>query len=127
MDWHFLRLVGLLYVVACIPGYILLSLFSNPSVVRAALGAAVVSLLNVLLGYLSIQLSFEKSNIIFLKIVLGGIGARLFGMAALVLVMIRYLGYQALPLTLSLLFFYVINLGLEIYFLETKAIVKKQS
>lgn len=126
-DWHFLRLIGLLYVFTCIPGYILLSQFANHEAVRAAIGAAVISLVNVLLGYASIRLSFEKSNITFLKIVLGGIAARLFAMAALVLVMIRYLGYQALPLTLSLLFFYMINLGLEIYYLETKATVKKQS
>ena len=126
-DWNFLRLTGLLYAVACVVGYIFLSLFADHEVVKAAIGAAVISLVNILLGYLSIRLSFEKSNITFLKIVLGGIGARLFAMAALVLVMIRYLGFQALPLTLSLLFFYIINLGLEIYYLEAKATVKKQS
>ncbi len=127
VDWHFLRLVAIFYLGACGVGYLALTMYADAEVIRAAVGAAVMSFANVLLGYLSIERSFNKGNITFLKIVLGGIGARLFLMAALVLVMIRYLGFQALALTLSLLFFYVLNLGLEIYLLEHKVAVKNQS
>ena len=124
-DWRFLRLVTGLYVLTCVAGYILLSLYASAETLRAAIGAAVLSFVNVLLGYGSIELSVNKSSITFLKIVLGGIGARLFLMAGLVLVMIRYFGFQPLSLTVSLLCFYVLNLGLEIYFLETKASVNR--
>ncbi len=124
-DWRFLRLVTSLYLLTCVAGYILLSLYGSAETLRAAIGAAVLSFVNVLLGYGSIELSVNKSSITFLKIVLGGIGARLFLMAGLVLVMIRYFGFQPLSLTVSLLFFYVLNLGLEIYFLETKASVNR--
>ena len=124
-DWRFLRLVISLYIIGCTAGYIVLSLYASAETLRAAIGAAVLSFINVLLGYGSIELSVNKNSITFLKIVLGGIGARLFLMAGLVLVMIRYFGFQPLSLTVSLLCFYVLNLGLEIYFLESKAKVHK--
>jgi membrane protein YdbS with pleckstrin-like domain len=58
---------------------------------------------------------------------LGGIGLRLFLLASVVLVLLRYYAYDPLSLTLSLLIFYVLNLVLEIYLLESKVTVKKQS
>ncbi len=125
-DWHFLRLVAMLYVGICGVGYVVLSSYADADVVRAAAGAAVISLVHILLGFCSIEWSFRKGNITFLKIVLGGIGARLFLMAGLVLLMIRYLGFRPLALTLSLLFFYILNLALEIYLLENKVEVKNQ-
>lgn len=127
VDWRFLRIVALLYCCISAVGYVGLRLFATEEVVRAAVGAAVISFVNILLGYISIEWSFKKGNITFLKIVLGGIGARLFLMAALVLVMIRYLQFDALALTLSLLLFYMLNLGLEIYLLEHRVEVKNQS
>ncbi|HTP13943.1 MAG TPA: hypothetical protein VMM37_09940 [Bacteroidota bacterium] len=125
-DWRFLRLVALLYGGLCIAGYIALRLFASTGVLQAATGAAAMSLVNVLLGYVSVEWSYRKPNITFLKIVLGGIGARLFLMLVLVLVMIRSLGFDAFALTISLLVFYVINLGLEIYLLEHKVTMKNQ-
>ncbi len=119
-------MVVLLYAGTCVVGYGALSVYAGPEVVRAAVGAAVMSFANVLLGYVSIEWSFRKPNITFLKIVLGGIGARLFLMAALVLVMIRFFRFDALALTISLLVFYIINLSLEIYLLEHKVAVKNQ-
>ncbi len=104
LDWRFLRLVAVLYGGLCIAGYAALRLFSSEEVLRAATGAAAMSFVNVLLGYISVEWSYRKPNITFLKIVLGGIGARLFLMLAIVLVMIRYLRFEAFALTLSLLF-----------------------
>ena len=127
VDWHFLRLVAILYMCLSVLGYVGLAIFSSEYVVRAAGGAAVMSLVNILLGYVSIEWSYKKGNITFLKIVLGAIGARLFLMAGAVLVMIRFFQFDALALTLSLLAFYIVNLGLEIYLLEHKVEVKNQS
>jgi hypothetical protein len=115
-----------LYGCLCVGGYIVLTVFSREEVLRAASGAAIISFVNVLLGYLSVEWSYRKPNITFLKIVLGGIGARLFLMLALVLIMIRYLRFDAFALTIALLFFYIINMGLEIYLLEHKITVKNQ-
>ncbi len=126
LDWHFLRMVLILYAVLCAVGYAALTALSGADVLRAATGAAVISFVNVLLGYLSVEWSFRKPNITFLKIVLGGIGARLFLMLALVMVMIRYLRFEAFALTISLLLFYIVNMALEIYLLEHKITVKNQ-
>lgn len=125
-DWHFLRLVAYLYAGSTIIGYLILSSYASREIVRNAAVADVLSLVNVLFGYVAIEYSFDKSNITFLKIVLGGIGIRLFLMASLVLVLLRYFAFDPLSLTASLLFFYIINLVLEIYLLETKVNVKKQ-
>ncbi len=119
-------MVAALYGGLCVAGYAALTLYASNDVLKAATGAAVMSLVNVLLGYLSIEWSYQKPNITFLKIVLGGIGARLFLMLVVVLIMIRYLGFDAFALTISLLVFYVVNLGLEIYLLEHKVSIKNQ-
>jgi hypothetical protein len=126
-DWHFLRLAAYLYGGATVVGYVAFSLWATGEVIRSAVAADIMSLLNLLLGYFAVEYSFDKSNITFLKIVLGGMGARLFLMAAMVLVLIRYFGFDPLSLTLSLLFFYAVNLVLEIYLLDNKVSVKKQS
>jgi hypothetical protein len=126
LDWRFLRTVLILYGCLCTGGYILLRLYAGEEVLRAASGAAVMSFVNVLLGYLSVEWSYRKPNITFLKIVLGGIGARLFLMLAVVLILIRYLRFDAFALTIALLIFYVINMGLEIYLLEHKITVKNE-
>jgi len=125
-DWRFLRMVVALYGGLCVAGYVALRLFSTIEVLRAATGAAVISFVNVLLGYVSVEWSYRKPNITFLKIVLGGIGARLLLMLVLVLVLIRNLGFEPFALTISLLVFYIINLGLEIYLLEHKVTIKNQ-
>jgi hypothetical protein len=126
-DWRFLRLVAYLYVGITVVGYAAFSRWGTEELLRNAIAAESMSLLNLLLGYFAIEYSFNKSNITFLKIVLGGMGARLFLMAGLVLVLIRYFAFDPLSLTLSLLFFYSLNLVLEIYLLDNKVAVKNQS
>jgi hypothetical protein len=126
-DWHFLRLVASLYGGVTVAGYAAFSLWGTQELIRNGFAADTMSLLNLLLGYVAIEYSFDKSNITFLKIVLGGMGARLFLMAGLVLVLIRYFAFDPLSLTLSLLFFYSLNLVLEIYLLDNKVTVKNQS
>ncbi len=126
-DWRFLRLVAYLYAGITVVGYAAVSQWGTEDLLRNAIAADSMSLLNLLLGYFAIEYSFDKSNITFLKIVLGGMGARLFLMAGLVLVLIRYFAFDPLSLTLSLLFFYSLNLVLEIYLLDNKVTVKNQS
>ena len=126
-DWRFLRLVAYLYAGITVAGYAVFSQWGTEELLRNAIAAESMSLLNLLLGYVAIEYSFDKSNITFLKIVLGGMGARLFLMAGLVLVLIRYFAFDPLSLTLSLLFFFSLNLVLEIYLLDNKVAVKNQS
>jgi len=125
-DWRFLRLVAYLYVGTAVPGYIGVSRFGSHEALRSAVAAAIASLVHLMLGYFAIEFSFGKSNITFLKIVLGGIGLRLFLLLSAVFVMLRYFAFDPLSLTLSLLFYYILNLVLEIYLLENRVSVKNQ-
>jgi len=125
-DWRFLRLVAYLYAGASVTGYIVISRYGSHEALRSAVVADLASLVHLLLGYGAVEYSFGKSNITFLKIVLGGIGLRLFLLASLVLVLLRYYAFDPLSLTLSLLFFYVLNLILEIYLLENRVSIKQQ-
>jgi hypothetical protein len=126
-DWRFLRIIAYVYLGSFAPGYLLFTIFASPEATRGGIAAMVMSLINILLGYIAIETSFEKGSITFLKIVLGGMGARLFLMSGAVFVLIRYFAFQPLSLTLTLLFYYALNLGLEIYLLEHRVNVRKQS
>ena len=126
-DWRFLRLIAYLYGGISVVGYAGLSRYASHDVLRSAVAADGMSLAHLLLGYCAVEYSFGKSNITFLKIVLGGIGLRLFLLASVFLILLRLYGFDPLSLTLSLFFFYVINLVLEIYLLENRVSVKKQS
>jgi hypothetical protein len=126
-DWRFLRLVAYAYAGATVIAYAVCTMYGSHETLKNAFVAEIMSVVHLLLGYGAVQYSIGKSNITFLKIVLGGIGARLFLLASLVLVLLRYYAFDPLSLTLSLLFFYVLNLVLEIYLLEHSVTVKKQS
>ena len=126
-DWRFLRLVLSLYAGISVVGYVGLSQYASHDVLRSAIAADLMSFLHLMVGYGAVEFSFDKSNITFLKIVLGGIGLRLFLLASVFLILLRWYGFDPLSLTLSLFFFYVLNLVLEIYLLENRVSVKKQS
>ena len=84
-----------------------------------------MSFLNLLLGYLAIEFSFERSHTTFLKYVLGGMVVRLMLMWGAFLVLIRFYGFHPSSLMMTLLFFYIMNLGLEIYYLQKRVSTKK--
>jgi hypothetical protein len=96
---------------------------SEQIVVAIAVGA-LLSTLNVLLGYIAIQYSFDKSYTTFLKAVLGGMGIRMLLMLGALVVLIRFFGFHAAALTISLLSFYSIYLILEILFIQRKVVHK---
>ncbi len=102
-----------------------ISEFATAKVTRSIVAGGAMSLLNLLLGYLFIELSFEKSHTTFLKYVLGGMVGRLFLMWGVLLVLIGVYQFHAASLMLSLLFFYVVNLILEIAYLQKRVSTKR--
>lgn len=120
LDWRFLRLVAIIYGGTYLVGCPLILLYGSTEALRATVASGILSIFYLLIGYFSIEYSFGKDNITFLKYVIGGIGIRLFLAATTVFLMIRYFAFQAFSLVVSLLFFYILDLGLEIYLLETK-------
>jgi len=126
IDHRFPRRVAVVVLIAAaVLAYPLLR-FASPAVVIAVAAGAAMSTLNALLGYFSIEYAFGKSYTTFLKVVIGGMGVRMLGMLGIMLVLIMVFRVQPLPLTLSMLAFYLVYLVLEILFIQTKVVVKSQ-
>ena len=100
--------------------------YASDEVLLAAGTGAVMSTLNVLAGFLAIQLTFNKSYTTFLKAVLGGMGVRMGIMLGLLLVLILGVHMHAVALTVSVVGYSLIYLVLEIVFLQKMVQVKNQ-
>jgi hypothetical protein len=125
IDWSFLRLVLFCFACAAALTYYPISGFATREVMHSIIAGSIMSLANLLLGYFAIEVSFERSHTTFLKYVLGGMVGRLMLMWGVFLLLIRVFGFQPASLMLTLLFFYVMNLGLEIYYLQKRISTKK--
>jgi Ca2+/H+ antiporter len=79
-----------------------LAAWGSPEVVNAAIAGGVMATLNVLAGYAAIARSLGESMNTFMKFVLGGMGVRLFAMAAVLLLLTRVFGFHATALVASL-------------------------
>lgn len=111
-----------LAIVASYP----LSVFAPPDILKAIVAAAVMSAVNFLLGFVAISFGFDKSNTTFLKVILGGMVARLMLMWGTFLILIRIYDMHQAALVFSLMLFYVLNLALEIFFLQKKVSLKNK-
>ena len=98
--------------------------YGSAEVIAAISAGAALSTANAVLGFLAIEYAFGKSSMTFLKIVLGGMGVRMVMMLGIMLALILVLGVPAVPLTVSVLVFYVVYLVFEILFLQKKVSVK---
>jgi hypothetical protein len=125
IDWSFLRLVVLCFAGAAVLTYYPISEFATAEVLRAMIAGGVMSFINLLLGYAAIEISYERSHTTFLKYVLGGMVVRLMLMWGVLLLLIWVYNFHSASLMLSLLFFYVMNLVLEIFYLQKRVSSKK--
>ena len=126
LDWVFLRLVGLYAIVVTALMYYPISTVVDAIALRSIIAGALLALFHLLFGYVTIELGFDKNSTTFLKIVLGGMVVRLFLMAGIVFLMLKFFQFDPLSLMLSLLFYYIMNLVLEIYLLQRKVSVTHQ-
>lgn len=101
-----------------------LSIYTDRELVRSVVAGGLASLFHLLLGYLFIEYGFDKSNTTFLKVILGGTLVRMFLLVGIVLLLVRVYQFQTVPLMVSLLLFYVLNLLLEIHLLQKKVALK---
>jgi hypothetical protein len=125
IDWSFLRLVLFCFAGAAVLTYYPISEFATAEVLRSIVAGGVISLINLLLGYAAIEMSFNRSQTTFLKYVLGGMVGRLLLMWGVVLLLLWVYRFQSASLMLSLLFFYVMNLVLEIFYLQKRISAKQ--
>jgi hypothetical protein len=125
IDWSFLRLVLICFACAAVLTYYPVSEFASAEIIHGIVAGGVMSLINLLLGYIAIEISYERSHTTFLKYVLGGMVVRLMLMWGVLLVLIQWYNFHSASLMLSLLFFYILNLVLEIFYLQKRVSSKK--
>jgi len=110
----------------CAVGSYPLYAYGNAAVIQAAIVGAVLATVNVLFGYLAIERTFNKSTAIFLRVVLGGMGIRMFVLAALFVLLIKIFGFDVLALVCSTGIFYVLYLTLEVLYINKKVSLRQQ-
>ena len=127
IEWSFPKQIFLTLLLSAIIGIYPLLSFASGDIVRAIIIGALLTTLNVLLGYAAIEYSIGKSTTTFFKFVLGGMGLRLVFMAGLLVLLIKGFGVHVLALIGSIGIFYIIFLTLEVFYIQKKITTKHQS
>ena len=125
-DSRFPRQVAVTLIVGAVLSAYPLWRWGSLEIIEAVAAGALLSTLNVLAGYVTIEYSFDKSHTTFLKAMLGGMGIRMVVMLAALVVLIKLVGMHAAALTSSLFGFYIVYLILEVLFIQRKVHVKNQ-
>ncbi|MCC6396292.1 MAG: hypothetical protein IT282_04695 [Bacteroidetes bacterium] len=118
--------VGIVFAVSVLCAAYPMHRYASDEVITAALTGALLSTVNVLAGFLAIQLTLDKSYTTFLKAVLGGMGIRMAGMLGMLLVLILVAHMHAVALTVTVVGYSMVYLVLEIVFLQKMLQVKNQ-
>jgi hypothetical protein len=127
VEWTFPKQIILtLFLTAVIGSYPLIK-FASADIAQAIVLGALLTTLNVLLGYAAIEYSVGKSTTTFFKFVLGGMGIRLFAMALSLIVLIKAFHIHLIALTGSIGIFYIIFLTLEVFYIQKKISTKHQN
>ena len=103
-----------------------LARFASREILEASITGAVISTVNVLLGYVAIEYAFDKSYTTFLKAVLGGMGMRMALMLGTMVGLIILVHQHAVALVVSVLIFHVCYLALEVLFIQKKMTARNQ-
>ena len=127
IDWSFPKQVILaLIIIGGLGAYPILR-FGSRELMSAVLMGALLTTLNVLLGYAAIEYSMHKSMTTFFKIVIGGMGIRMLLLAIILVVLIKVFQFNVLYLISSIGIFYIVFLIIEILFIQKKVYSKQQS
>ena len=126
IDWSFPRQVLVALILIGGAGVYPLMQYGNTEIIRAAIAGAVISTINILLGFAAIEYSIGKSTTTFFKYVLGGIGVRMLFMSGVLVLLLNVFAFHTMALITSLGIFYVVYLTLEILYIQKKVSIKQQ-
>lgn len=99
--------------------------FANVEFIKSFIVGSLISIFNSIVGIFILKQGIAKPNKEFLKLTIGSMGVRLFVLAGVILVLLKVLNFEIYGLVISLLLFYFIFLGIEIFFLS-KLTTKKE-
>ena len=127
IDWSFPKQIFFALVIAGGLSVYPLARFGDSEITKAAIIGALLTTINVLVGYAAIEFSFGKSTTTFFKYVLGGMGIRMFSMAGILVVLIKVFNFHIAALVASMGILYIIFLTLEILYIQKKVQTKQQA
>jgi hypothetical protein len=104
------------FLIAGYPMY----LFASQEVIVAVIAGAVISTINIFLGYVSIEIAYGKSMTKFMKWIFGGMGLRLLILLAAIYIAVKVLQFHLFGFIVSLFAFYSVYLILEIIYIDQK-------
>ena len=113
----FFKQVGTVLVVALVLGSYPLYLHGDSKLIWSVATGCGIGTVNVLAGCLSILWGVDKPNNDFLKILFGGMLARMMGIGLVVFLLVKFTSVHVFGLIISLFIFYVLFQILEIRFL----------
>ncbi|PIU44386.1 MAG: hypothetical protein COS95_09235 [Ignavibacteriales bacterium CG07_land_8_20_14_0_80_59_12] len=93
----------------------------------AVLAGGLIAVANGTAGFLSIAYAFEKPNAVFIKVIVGGMGIRLFILAGIVFVLLKVFELNVVAFTASLFFFYFLAALIEIVFMNRTAAARNSA
>ena len=120
LDWSFPKQILLAIAVIVAVGIYPMMVFGTKQMLIASSVGAVLMTINVLLGYIAVEYSFEKSTTIFLQYVLGGMTVRMLCLAGILVVLIKLCELHVGSLVASMGIFYAVFLSLEILYIQKK-------
>lgn len=126
IDWAFPRRVAMILLAAAAAAAYPLLRFGSAEIACAVGAGALLSTLNVLVGFLTIEVAIGKSYTAFLKAVLGGMGVRMVLMLGALTLLITVFHLHTVALAVSLLGFYSVYLVLEILYLQKKVVARNR-
>ncbi len=124
MKWSFPKQVLAALILSFVAGAYPLARYASREILTATIAGALLSTLNIAIGYAAIEYAFNKSMTTFTKFVFGGMGIRLLVILGVMTFLIAVARLQAAALTVSLFYFYVVFLVLEILFIQKKTLTK---
>ncbi len=92
----------------------------SPEIMIAVFVGALISTLNVLVGFVAIERSLGRSHEAFLKAVLGGMGVRMLAMLGMLVLLMKVAGLHVVALVVSVLSFHIMFLVLELMYIQRK-------
>ena len=120
IDWSFPKQVLLALVIVFGLGAYPIITYGDQEILKAVIVGALLTTVNVLLGFAAIEYSFGKSTTTFFKYVLGGMGIRMMVMAGVLVMLIKVFEFNPAALVGSMGALYIIFLALEVLYIQKK-------
>ena len=126
IDWSFPKQVLLALVIVFGLGAYPIITYGDQEILKAVIVGALLTTVNVLLGFAAIEYSFGKSTTTFFKYVLGGMGIRMMVMAGVLVMLIKVFEFNPAALVGSMGALYIIFLALEVLYIQKKVYSRQQ-